>query len=145
LQLRNHSIFKNFCDASPNAIKNPADAPLLLESFSKRPRTWSEASRFSVFQFISSYKQNKTNTLPSFIDRYFVNQHNLNNQCFSWKCFTNWKLVKFLNKNILLKILFPIIKILRFFFFDKMASHFDYLFSFEVICLHFSTSWKDIF
>jgi hypothetical protein len=25
-------------------------------------------------------------------------------------------------------------------FFDKTAPHFDYLFSFEVICLHFSTS-----
>ncbi len=121
--------------------KNQANAPLLLESFPKR-RRMCDLKHPSSVDLITT---NKTNKLPSFIDKYFVNQHSLNNQWFSWKCCTNWKQVKFLNKNILLKILFPIIKILRFIFFDKMASHFDYLFSFEVICLHFSTSWKDIF
>jgi len=47
---------------------NQADAPLLLllQSFRKRPRTRSEASRFSGSHW---YKQNKTNYLPSFIDR----------------------------------------------------------------------------
>jgi len=42
---------------SPNAMK-PSHAPLLLESFQKRPRTRSEA-----FQLGGShqYKQNKTN------------------------------------------------------------------------------------
>jgi hypothetical protein len=44
---------------------NQADAPLLLESFPKRPRTRSEASQFGGSH---KYKQNKTkqtNYLPS--------------------------------------------------------------------------------
>jgi hypothetical protein len=45
---------------------NQADAPLLLKSFPKRPRTWSEASWFNASH---KYKQNKTNKLPCFIDR----------------------------------------------------------------------------
>jgi hypothetical protein len=45
---------------------NQADAPLLLESFPKRPRTQSEASGFGENH---KYK-NKTNKLPCFIDRY---------------------------------------------------------------------------
>ncbi len=45
---------------------NQADAPLLLESFPKRPRTRSEASQFGGSH---KYKQNKTNKLPCFIDR----------------------------------------------------------------------------
>jgi len=45
---------------------NQADAPLLLESFPKRPRTRFEASGFSESH---KYKQNNTNKLPSFIDR----------------------------------------------------------------------------
>jgi hypothetical protein len=44
---------------------NQANAPL-LESFPKRPRTWSEASWFGGPH---KYKQNKTNWLPCFIDR----------------------------------------------------------------------------
>jgi len=47
---------------------NQPDAPLLLESFPKRPRTQSEASSFGGHK----YKQNKTNKLPSFIDRSFT-------------------------------------------------------------------------
>ncbi len=46
---------------------NQADAPLLLKSFPKRPRTRPEASRFSGSH---KYKQNNTNKLPSFIDRW---------------------------------------------------------------------------
>jgi hypothetical protein len=46
---------------------NQAHAPLLLKSFPKRPRTQSEASQFGGSH---QYKQNKTNKLPSFIDRY---------------------------------------------------------------------------
>ncbi len=96
-QWRNHSIFKNFCTASPNAMKpsrftsppwlifseeiiqysrtfalqvqtswNQADAPLLLESFPKKPRTQSKASRFAVD--LIGKKQNKTNYLASWID-----------------------------------------------------------------------------
>ncbi len=51
---------------------NQADAPLLLKSFPKTPRTRSEASWFGGSHW---YKQNKTNQLPSFIDRllfYFI-------------------------------------------------------------------------
>jgi hypothetical protein len=33
----------NFYTTSPNTM-NQADAPLLLKSFPKRPKTWSEAS-----------------------------------------------------------------------------------------------------
>jgi hypothetical protein len=43
-----------------------AHAALLVESFLKRPRTQSEASRFGGSH---KYKRNKTNYLPSFIDR----------------------------------------------------------------------------
>jgi hypothetical protein len=46
---------------------NQANATLLLESFPKRSRTQSEASRFGGSH---KYKQNKTNKLPSFIDRW---------------------------------------------------------------------------
>ncbi len=49
--------------------ENQTNAPLIVvESFPKRPRTRSEASRFSGSH---KYKQNKTkqNKLPSFIDR----------------------------------------------------------------------------
>jgi hypothetical protein len=46
---------------------NQADAPLLIESFPKTPRTQSQASQFSGPH---KYKQNKTNKQPSsFIDR----------------------------------------------------------------------------
>jgi hypothetical protein len=45
---------------------NQADAPLLLESFPKRPRTQSEASRFGGSH---KYKRSKTNKQPSFKDR----------------------------------------------------------------------------
>jgi hypothetical protein len=41
---------------------NQADAPLLLKSFPKRPRTQSEASQFSAFH---KYKTKQTNNLPS--------------------------------------------------------------------------------
>jgi hypothetical protein len=44
---------------------NQADAPLLLESFPKRPRTRSKASQFTGSH---KCKQNKTNKQPSFID-----------------------------------------------------------------------------
>jgi hypothetical protein len=44
---------------------NQADAPLLLESFPKRPRTQSEAFWFSGSH---KYEKNKTKKLPSFID-----------------------------------------------------------------------------
>jgi hypothetical protein len=47
---------------------NQADAPLLLESFPKRPRARSEAS---WFRGSHKYKQNNTNKLSSFIDRCF--------------------------------------------------------------------------
>jgi hypothetical protein len=40
--------------------------PLLLNSFPKRPITQFAASQFNGFH---KYKQNKTNKLPSFIDR----------------------------------------------------------------------------
>jgi hypothetical protein len=43
-----------------------ADAPLLLESFPKRPRMAFEASWFNGSH---KYKQNKTNKIHSFIDR----------------------------------------------------------------------------
>jgi len=44
---------------------NQAHAPLLVESFPKTPRTWSEASQFG-----GSHNYNtKQNKLPSFIDR----------------------------------------------------------------------------
>jgi len=45
---------------------NQTNAPLLLESFPKRSRTWSEASQFGGSH---KYKQNKTNKLPYFIDK----------------------------------------------------------------------------
>jgi hypothetical protein len=45
---------------------NQTHAPLLVESFPKTPRTWSEASRFSGSH---NYKT-KQNKLPCFIDRY---------------------------------------------------------------------------
>jgi hypothetical protein len=44
---------------------NQANAPLLLESFPKRPRTQSEASWLGGSH---KYEKNKTNKLPSFID-----------------------------------------------------------------------------
>jgi len=44
---------------------NQADAPLLLESFPKRPRTQFEASRFGGSH---KHEKNKTNKQPSFID-----------------------------------------------------------------------------
>jgi len=47
-------------------LGNQADAPLLLESFPKRPRMRSEASQFSGSH---KYKQIKTNKQPSFADR----------------------------------------------------------------------------
>ncbi len=46
-----------------------AHAPLLVKSFPKTPRTQSEASQFSESH---NYQQNKTNKLPSFIDRLVV-------------------------------------------------------------------------
>jgi hypothetical protein len=46
-----------------------AHAPLLIKSFPKTPRTWSEASLFSGSHI---HQQNKTNKLPSFIDRSVV-------------------------------------------------------------------------
>ncbi len=45
---------------------NQADAPVLLKSFRKRPRMWSEASRFNASH---NYKEKKRNKLPCFIDR----------------------------------------------------------------------------
>jgi hypothetical protein len=60
-------IFKNFYTANPNTMK-PSRAPLLLESFPKRPRTRFEASGFGGSH---KYKQNNTNKLPSFIGRCF--------------------------------------------------------------------------
>ncbi len=50
---------------------NQAHAPLLLESFPKRPRMQSEASQFGGSH---KYKQNK---LLSFIDRWHVFNHKL--------------------------------------------------------------------
>jgi hypothetical protein len=46
---------------------NQAHAPLLIESFPKRRRTQSEASRFGGSH---NFKQNKTNKRPSSIDRW---------------------------------------------------------------------------
>jgi hypothetical protein len=45
---------------------NQAHAPLLIESFPKRPRMRFEAFLFGGFD---KYKQNKTNKVPSFIER----------------------------------------------------------------------------
>jgi len=45
----------------------PMHPSLLHERFPKRPRTQSEASQFGGSH---KYKQNKTNKLPSFIDRW---------------------------------------------------------------------------
>ncbi len=45
---------------------NQVDAPILFKSFSKRPRTQFEASRFGG----SHISTNKTNKQPSFIDRF---------------------------------------------------------------------------
>jgi len=59
--VKNHPIFKNFYTIT---LCNQADAPLLLESFPKRPRT-PEASQFGGFH---KYKTNQTNYLPSYID-----------------------------------------------------------------------------
>jgi hypothetical protein len=64
-QWRNHSIFKNFCTASPNAMK-PSQCTPPPQELPKSPRAWSEASRFGRSQ---KHKQSKTNKLPSFIDR----------------------------------------------------------------------------
>jgi hypothetical protein len=62
-QWRNHSIFKNFCTASPNVME-----PVLIESFPTTPRTRSEAFKFGgSHNYIT--EQNK---LPSFIDRWFI-------------------------------------------------------------------------
>jgi len=46
-----------------------AHAPLLIKSFPKTPRTRFEASEFGGSH---NYQQNKTNKLPSFIDRLVV-------------------------------------------------------------------------
>jgi hypothetical protein len=55
---------KTFASQVPTSW-NQADAPLLLESFPKRPRTLSEASQLGGSH---KYEKNKTNKLPSFID-----------------------------------------------------------------------------
>ncbi len=76
-----HSIFKNFCTASPNSHGtkpmqpslsrafqrhreswNQAHAPLLVKSFPKTPRTQSEASSFGGSH---NYKTKQTTFLPS--------------------------------------------------------------------------------
>ncbi len=57
---------------------NQSHAPLLVESFPKRPRTRSEASWFGGSH---NYKQNKTNKLPSFIDRCFPIPNLFENFC----------------------------------------------------------------
>jgi hypothetical protein len=66
---------------------NPADAPLLLESFLNWPRMRSEASQFRG----SDSLQNERNKLPSFIDRSNLFNHNKlgNNFCWNYKreCF----------------------------------------------------------
>jgi hypothetical protein len=51
---------------------NQAHAPLLLllESFPKRPRTQSEAFQFGGSHKYKQNKPNKSNKLPSFIDRW---------------------------------------------------------------------------
>ncbi len=61
-QCGNHSIFENFCTASPKHPWNQANAPLLLQSFPKRPRMRSEASQFHGSH---QYKTKQTNYLAS--------------------------------------------------------------------------------
>jgi hypothetical protein len=53
---------------------NQAHAPLVVESFPKTPRTQSEASQFGGSY---KYKQNKTNKLPSFIEKKLNNNNNI--------------------------------------------------------------------
>ncbi len=62
---RKHSIFKNFCTASPNIMYQEAHAPLLVKSFPKTPRT---RSKHPGLVDLITTKQNK---LPSFVDRCF--------------------------------------------------------------------------
>ncbi len=64
-QWRNHSIFKNFCTTSPNAMEPRPCTPPRWELSKDTPGTFSEASRFGG-SHIYKTKQNK---LPSFIDR----------------------------------------------------------------------------
>jgi hypothetical protein len=64
-QLRNHSIFKNFCTASPTVMKPSGCTPPPQElSKDTKNVNWS-----IPVPWISSV-QNKTNKLPSFIDRF---------------------------------------------------------------------------
>jgi hypothetical protein len=58
-QWKNHSIFKNFCTTSPNAME-PSPCTPLVESFPQTARTRSEASWFGG-------SHNYKNKVPSFM------------------------------------------------------------------------------